>query len=216
MSFVTGHELASAPQTDSFEIDEILKLIDPIPFLDERYKIDLIPSGNKFKACCPLPGHNDKTPSWNIDPETGYWKCWGCDRYGGLVGLVMKIEQCPKSEAVGILAEAAGYVFEEGDMAELVRKQRSLAKIYAAYLSRTGTSQLPGMISPIAFMETVRARIAVLEAKHGIASRQWSESVYQRLDDALLVEDHRTCHRLWNGLGEEAKQHGTGLQSQSG
>lgn len=41
---------------------------------------------------CPLPGHDDRQPSFKIvgEPATG-WVCYGCGRRGGIVDLVIAL-----------------------------------------------------------------------------------------------------------------------------
>jgi hypothetical protein len=44
--------------------------------------------GNRWVAKCPLPNHQDKTPSFTIYPETNSWYCYGaCQRGGDIVDL---------------------------------------------------------------------------------------------------------------------------------
>jgi DNA primase len=38
--------------------------------------------GRELVGCCPLPGHEDRSPSFTVDPEKGLWFCFGC-LYGG-------------------------------------------------------------------------------------------------------------------------------------
>ena len=39
------------------------------------------------KMCCPLPGHDDKTPSFTLTNKT-HWHCYGCDRGGSIIDFV--------------------------------------------------------------------------------------------------------------------------------
>ncbi len=43
--------------------------------------------GKNLKALCPLPGHDEKTPSFYIYPDTGSCWCFGCLRGGDVVNL---------------------------------------------------------------------------------------------------------------------------------
>ncbi len=54
---------------------------------------ELKPFGGKawFIGRCPLPDHEDKTPSFYIYPP-GRWYCYGCDRWGDVVDLCREIE----------------------------------------------------------------------------------------------------------------------------
>lgn len=43
--------------------------------------------GSRWVARCPLPGHDDRTPSFTIYSETNSWHCYGCLRGGDVVTL---------------------------------------------------------------------------------------------------------------------------------
>jgi DNA primase len=53
-----------------------------------RHYTDLEPLGGRawFDGCCPLPDHEDKTPSFYIYPP-GRFYCYGCNRGGDVVDL---------------------------------------------------------------------------------------------------------------------------------
>jgi hypothetical protein len=59
----------------------------PIEEVARRYT-DLEPLGGRawFTGRCPLPDHEDKTPSFYLYPPGRYW-CYGCDRGGDVVDL---------------------------------------------------------------------------------------------------------------------------------
>lgn len=45
--------------------------------------------GDRWKASCPLPDHDDKTPSFVVYADQGRWWCFGCGRGGDAVDLEM-------------------------------------------------------------------------------------------------------------------------------
>ena len=51
---------------------------------------------------CPF--HDDKNPSLSVDDAKGVFKCFGCDKQGGIVGFVMAARNVDKHEAGRILA----------------------------------------------------------------------------------------------------------------
>jgi DNA primase len=59
----------------------------PVEEVARRYT-ELEPLGGKarFKGRCPLPDHEDQTPSFHIYPDGRYW-CFGCGRGGDVVDL---------------------------------------------------------------------------------------------------------------------------------
>jgi DNA primase len=62
--------------------------------------------GANYVALCPF--HTEKTPSFNVHPVKGIYKCFGCGAGGGLFDFVMQIEGCSFAEAVRIVAEKSG------------------------------------------------------------------------------------------------------------
>ena len=68
------------------EISEIKKRID-IAELAGRYT-ELKPRGRDLWGCCPF--HEEKTPSFKVDPEKGTWHCFGCGEGGDVVDFALK------------------------------------------------------------------------------------------------------------------------------
>jgi DNA primase len=61
-----------------------------------------------FKACCPLPGHKEKTPSFHYDQQKNYFYCYGCNRGGDVFKFLELVEGIPFFEALKDLAEGLG------------------------------------------------------------------------------------------------------------
>ena len=58
----------------------------------------------------PCPFHDDRDPSFQVDPHEGRWKCWPCDLGGDAPALVMKLRGTTFPEAVRAVAELTGIV----------------------------------------------------------------------------------------------------------
>lgn len=67
--------------------------------------------GRLFWGCCPF--HNEKTPSFKIDPGTQLWHCFGCGKGGDVFGYVMEREKLEFPEAVRQLADRAHIEIKE-------------------------------------------------------------------------------------------------------
>jgi DNA primase len=70
----------------------------------------LVRAGRNLKACCPF--HNEKTPSFNVNAEGQYFKCFGCGKSGDVFTFVMLHERIDFPEAFKILADRAGIRIE--------------------------------------------------------------------------------------------------------
>lgn len=57
-----------------------------------------------YKALCPFPWHDEKTPSFVASPSKQLWYCFWCHRWGWPLKFIMDIENCSFKEAVEILA----------------------------------------------------------------------------------------------------------------
>jgi DNA primase len=65
-------------------------------------------SGRNFQARCPF--HQERTPSFNVNPEMGLFKCFGCGVGGDAFKFLMKIEGLSYPEAIKKLANRVGIV----------------------------------------------------------------------------------------------------------
>jgi DNA primase catalytic core len=77
-----------------FSDDELTRL-KAIPLLDlcRDYGIELRQTGKDWKGRCPLPGHQDDSPSFVVTPGKNLWNCLGqCGCGGDTIALVMKKE----------------------------------------------------------------------------------------------------------------------------
>ena len=52
--------------------------------------IELKKRGRNFFGLCPF--HNEKTPSFSVNPEKQIYKCFGCGAGGGSINFVMEID----------------------------------------------------------------------------------------------------------------------------
>ncbi len=62
-------------------------------------------AGREYKACCPF--HNEKTPSFTINDEKGFYHCFGCGAHGDAIRWMTDQRGLPFMEAVKELAAAA-------------------------------------------------------------------------------------------------------------
>lgn len=63
-------------------------------------------AGREYKACCPF--HNEKTPSFTINDEKGFYHCFGCGAHGDAIRWMTDQRGLPFMDAVKELADAAG------------------------------------------------------------------------------------------------------------
>ncbi|MCL2136300.1 MAG: DNA primase [Coriobacteriia bacterium] len=86
---------------------------------------------NEFWACCPF--HDEKTPSFKVNPATQFYYCFGCGESGDVFTFTMKTENVDFPEAVRILAQIANIeLSEDATTVQRGRRERLLALLTAA------------------------------------------------------------------------------------
>lgn len=64
--------------------------------------VPLKKKGKNYWGCCPF--HNEKSPSFSVTPDKGFFYCFGCQSGGNVFTFLMKMENMVFPEAVKLLA----------------------------------------------------------------------------------------------------------------
>ena len=70
-------------------IDDLLNRTDIVEVIDKR--VALKKTGKNYTACCPF--HQEKTPSFSVQPDRQFYYCFGCGAGGNAIGFVMNFDQ---------------------------------------------------------------------------------------------------------------------------
>ncbi|MBX9796116.1 DNA primase [Sphingomonas sp.] len=68
--------------------------------------VKLTKAGREFKGCCPF--HQEKTPSFYVNDDKGFYHCFGCTAHGDAIRWMTDQRGLPFMDAVKELAQAAG------------------------------------------------------------------------------------------------------------
>jgi DNA primase len=85
-------------------IDQILDRIDLVDLINARVKLKK--SGKTYTACCPF--HEEKTPSFHVDGQKGFYHCFGCQAKGNAIRFLMDYENRQFIDVIQDLAQQAG------------------------------------------------------------------------------------------------------------
>jgi DNA primase len=105
--------------------------------------VKLIKSGREWKACCPF--HQEKTPSFTVNDEKGFYHCFGCGAHGDAIRFLTDQRGLPFIDAVKELAGKAGMEVPASDPRAKERAEASagLTDVMAA-AQRWFAEQLSG------------------------------------------------------------------------
>ena len=112
---------------DSAIIDEIKYRNDLVDVISSY--VSLKRAGSGYTGLCPF--HSEKTPSFHVAPEKGFFHCFGCGAGGKEYNFVMQYENYSIGEALSHLAERAGV---ELPKIEYSKEARAKAEKRAALL----------------------------------------------------------------------------------
>ena len=83
--------------------------------------------GNNLLGLCPF--HNEKTPSFNVNDEEGFYHCFGCGAHGDVISFIRNFEGKSFIEALETIADVAGLKLPSNNLENdniLNEKQRLL------------------------------------------------------------------------------------------
>ncbi|MDD5456091.1 MAG: DNA primase [Candidatus Margulisbacteria bacterium] len=90
-------------------IDSIRDKTDIVELIGQYVRLKK--KGQNFLGLCPF--HQEKTPSFTVNPVKNIWHCFGCGSGGNVFGFLTRIENINFIEAARMLAEKAGITLEE-------------------------------------------------------------------------------------------------------
>ena len=105
------------PQGFIDELREKIVLSDVI-----RRRVKLTHRGHEALGLCPF--HKEKTPSFTVNDNKGFYHCFGCGAHGDAVRFLMEAEKLPFMEAVEVLAGMAGMKMPEPNKVDIAREKK--------------------------------------------------------------------------------------------
>ena len=150
--------------------------------------VKLIRAGREWKACCPF--HNEKTPSFTVNDDKGFYHCFGCGAHGDAIRFLTDQRGMPFMDAVKELAAKAGLEVPAPDPQARERAERtaSLTDVMAE-VARWYAEQLHG--------------IAGGEAREYLSRRGIDQALVQRFGLGLAPDSRTALKRALAHLGDD-------------
>jgi DNA primase len=104
-------------------LDEIRARVPLSDVIGKRMK--LTRAGREHKGCCPF--HKEKTPSFTVNDQKGFYHCFGCGAHGDVVGFLMSHDNMAFMDAVEQLAGLAGMQVPKPTVEEQKKFQRQMS-----------------------------------------------------------------------------------------
>lgn len=103
-------------------VEEVRERCDLVEIVSQY--VALRKSGRTLTGLCPF--HNEKTPSFHVNPERQRWKCFGCGEGGDVFTFVQKIDNMSFRETLEHLARKLGIELPRTERAAKAYSEREL------------------------------------------------------------------------------------------
>lgn len=113
---------------DNSFTDELRARLSLVDVVGRR--VPLAKKGQNYWGCCPF--HNEKTPSFSVNEEKGFYHCFGCGEHGDIISFTMKAGNMDFRAAIAELADMAGLKLPEykPKSPEKIASEQSYISIY--------------------------------------------------------------------------------------
>ena len=166
--------------------------------------------GNRYWGCCPF--HGEKTPSFSVVPDKGFFYCFGCHAGGNVFKFLSLIENITYFEAIKLQAEKLGIpmpqrqktpqeIARDKEIADLRKVNEMARDFYHNCLTLTRLGE-PGKAY---FTSRAISAETIAEFKLGFAPHAWD-----KLSTAFLKRGVKQELLLSDGLAAE-RQNGGGI-----
>ena len=182
-------------------IDDLLSRADIVDIVGAS--VTLRKTGKNYSGLCPF--HQEKTPSFSVEPDKQFYYCFGCGKGGNAIGFVMDYENIEYPQAIESLANSMGIEVPREESAKH-QKQREVSQVIFEVLQKASKfyqqqlRQHPDKNTVISYLKDrgLSGEIA-RDFKLGFAPPGWqnlleklgstSESKKALLDAGFLIEN---------------------------
>ena len=113
------------------DIDEVRQRVNIADVVGEYVSLKSAGVGS-MKGLCPF--HDERSPSFHVRPQAGFYHCFGCGEGGDIYTFLQKVDALSFTESVERLAQRVGYTlhYEDGQAADDGQKRTRLLQVNKA------------------------------------------------------------------------------------
>jgi len=175
-------------------LDELRSRISLADLVGRRVR--LVRHGREYSGLCPF--HNEKTPSFYVVEDKGFFHCFGCGAHGDAIGYVMRAENLDFIDAIERLAGEAGIAVPQQTPQERERAQRQ-------------KTLLEALAAAADFYEAQLWSRSGAAARDYLAARGLDEATIRRFRLGWAPDDRHSLRRALAGEYPEALLREAGL-----
>ena len=189
-------------------LKELKSNISMINYMSEEYGSDFITSQNDwYMTNCPIPEHNDSSPSFGVNDSKQTFNCFGCGCQGDIIKLVQTTEKLTFVETIQKLSLFSGLDIETTNL-DIKYVIRELNSSIDKYLTNEHGSNFPGGLTESEFLITFAKRTKKIENQlhHSKEIINWIEQIYIELDYYIDKKDYKKVNEIWKSFANNSKK----------
>lgn len=189
-------------------IDHLIENTKIVEFMESEYDSNFLFNGksNWANTNCPMPNHDDSSPSFGVNTADNLFHCFGCGVKGDIIKLVQLSEGLNFIESIQRLSDFSNIEIELVNL-DVKFLLRELSQTFNKYFEVANKSKFPGGLGEISFMIAFAERTKkYLKQNNTQENFLWIESLYRQLEDYIDKEDYKSINVLWKNFSKMCKE----------
>jgi len=189
-------------------IDQLLSTVSILDFMEKEYDSDFVNGNNGWaNTNCPMPNHEDSSPSFGININDNKYNCFGCGQTGDIIKLVQKVEGLNFVESIQRISDFAGVDIEIVNL-DLKYLIRELSSTINDYFSKDNISLFPGGLSEGSFLVALAERTKKYERSCQFKDSEclWIDEIYKKIETEIENKNYKNIDKLWKNFSKMTKE----------
>jgi hypothetical protein len=189
-------------------IDQLLSTVSILDFMEKEYDSDFVNGNNGWaNTNCPMPNHEDSSPSFGINVNDNKYNCFGCGQTGDIIKLVQKVEGLNFVESIQRISDFAGVDIEIVNL-DLKYLIKELSSTINDYFSKDNISLFPGGLSEGSFLVALAERTKKYERSCQFKDSEclWIDEIYKKIETEIENKNYKNIDKLWKNFSKLTKE----------
>jgi DNA primase len=179
------------------DVEEVKSRVNIADIIGDHVALKSAGAGS-LKGLCPF--HDERSPSFHVRPQVGYYHCFGCGESGDVYSFIQKMDHLSFTEAIERLAarinfelhyeEGGGKTSEVGNRSRILSANSAAAEFFVAQLATPGAAEGRRFLGERGFDKAAAEMFGI-----GYAPKAWNE-----LRDYLKNKGFTEAEMLQAGL----------------
>lgn len=187
---------------------EQINNVSLIEFMEKEYDSDFsFNNSSKWaNTNCPMPNHDDTSPSFGVNSESNLFHCFGCGVKGDIIKLVQSVEGLNFIESIQRIANYAGVEIEIADL-DFKNIIKELTKNIDTYLKDEKENKFPGGLSELSFMLAFaeRTKKFIRNTNYDEEQIKWTEDIYKNIEKFIDDQNYKEIENIWLKFSKDSK-----------